>query len=36
MGPVARPVFTWNHDVVMRQSGKGLAAELGTTLMLHR
>ncbi len=35
MGPVARPVFTWNHDIVMRQGGHGLAAALGATLMLH-
>lgn len=23
--PIARPVFAWNHDVVMRQGGEGLA-----------
>ncbi len=34
-GPIARPAFAWNHDVVMRQGGKGLAAELGATLLLH-
>jgi uncharacterized protein YndB with AHSA1/START domain len=34
-GPLARPAFSWNHDVVMRQGGKGLAAELGATLLLH-
>jgi uncharacterized protein YndB with AHSA1/START domain len=34
LGPVARPAFAWNHDVVMRQGGKGLAAELGATLLL--
>ncbi|MGB0098558.1 MAG: SRPBCC family protein [Solirubrobacteraceae bacterium] len=33
--PLARPVFSWNHDFVMRQGGHGLAAELGTTLLLH-
>ena len=35
LGPLARPAFSWNHDVVMRQGGKGLAAELGATLLLH-
>ena len=34
-GILARPAFAWNHDVVMRQGGKGLAAELGATLLLH-
>lgn len=35
LGPVARPAFTWNHDVVMRQGGRGLAAELGAKLLAH-
>jgi uncharacterized protein YndB with AHSA1/START domain len=34
-GPLARPAFAWNHDIVMRQGGHGLAAELGTRLLLH-
>ena len=34
-GPLARPAFTWNHDLVMRQGGEGLAAELGVRLLLH-
>jgi uncharacterized protein YndB with AHSA1/START domain len=34
-GPLARPAFRWNHDVVMRQGGEGLAAELGVRLLLH-
>jgi hypothetical protein len=34
-GPLARPAFSWNHDIVMRLGGKGLAAELGATLLLH-
>ncbi|HWF35360.1 MAG TPA: hypothetical protein VG295_08300, partial [Solirubrobacteraceae bacterium] len=34
-GPIARPAFAWNHDLVMRQGGRGLAAELGTTLLLY-
>jgi len=25
LGPVARPLFAWNHDVVMRWGGGGLA-----------
>jgi uncharacterized protein YndB with AHSA1/START domain len=34
-GPLARPAFAWNHDLVMRQGGRGLAVELGATLELH-
>jgi uncharacterized membrane protein len=34
-GPIARPAFSWNHDIVMRQGGEGLAEELGATLLLH-
>ncbi|MDQ6777227.1 MAG: SRPBCC family protein [Actinomycetota bacterium] len=34
-GALARPAFAWNHDLVMRQGGKGLATELGATLLLH-
>ncbi len=33
LGPVARPVFAWNHDVVMRQGGEGLARLLGVRLL---
>ena len=25
LSPAARPLFAWNHDVVMRQGGEGLA-----------
>jgi hypothetical protein len=35
MGPIARPAFAWNHDLVMRQGGVGLARELGVTLIAH-
>jgi uncharacterized protein YndB with AHSA1/START domain len=35
LGPLARPAFSWNHDLVMRQGGQGLAAELGATLLAH-
>jgi uncharacterized protein YndB with AHSA1/START domain len=34
LAPVARPVFAWNHDVVMRQGGEGLARRLGATLLV--
>ena len=33
LAPVARPVFAWNHDVVMRQGGEGLARLLGARLL---
>jgi hypothetical protein len=28
LAPLARPVFAWNHDVVMRWGGEGLARRL--------
>ena len=31
--PVARPLFAWNHDAVMRQGGEGLARLLGAPLL---
>jgi hypothetical protein len=31
--PVARPVFRWNHNVVMHQGGRGLADLLGARLL---
>ena len=31
--PIARPVFRWNHNVVMHQGGTGLAALLGARLL---
>ena len=33
VAPVARPVFAWNHDVLMRQGGEGLARWLGARLV---
>ena len=33
LGPVARPVFEYNHDVVMRWGGEGLARRLGCRLL---
>jgi uncharacterized protein YndB with AHSA1/START domain len=35
VGPVARPAFAWNHDIVMRQGAKGIARELGARLLAH-
>jgi hypothetical protein len=34
-GPLPRPAFVWNHDVVMRQGGIGLARKLGARLILN-
>ncbi len=33
LAPLARPIFEWNHDVVMRQGGEGLARLLGARLV---
>lgn len=33
LAPVARPVFAWNHDHVMRAGGEGLARLLGARLL---
>jgi uncharacterized protein YndB with AHSA1/START domain len=35
LSPVARPVFAWNHDVVMRWGGEGLARRVGGRLLAH-
>jgi hypothetical protein len=29
LAPIARPLFEWNHDVLMRWGGEGLAKLLG-------
>jgi carbon monoxide dehydrogenase subunit G len=34
LAPVARPVFDWNHDQLMREGGQGLARRLGVELDL--
>lgn len=34
LAPLARPVFAWNHDVVMGWGGEGLARSLGVSLLL--
>jgi hypothetical protein len=31
LSPIARPIFSWNHNVVMRWGGEGLAKQLGTS-----
>jgi hypothetical protein len=31
--PVARPIFEYNHDTVMRWGGEGLARRLGSNLL---
>lgn len=33
LAPIARPLFKWNHDYVMRQGGEGLAAVLNAHLV---
>jgi uncharacterized protein YndB with AHSA1/START domain len=33
IAPVARPLFEWNHDVVMRQGADGLSRLLGAPLL---
>jgi hypothetical protein len=32
LAPLARPVFEWNHDYVMRQGGEGLRRRLGSVM----
>ena len=34
LAPLARPLFAWNHDVVMRHGGEGLARLLGARLLV--
>ncbi len=33
LAPVARPVFEWNHDWVMKRGGEGIAELLGCRLL---
>ena len=33
VAPIARPFFSWNHNVVMGWGGEGLAKRLGATLL---
>ncbi len=34
--PVARPVFTWNHDALIREAAQSLARRLDAELELPR
>ncbi len=33
LAPVARPVFEWNHEAIMRWGGEGIARRLGCRLL---
>ena len=33
LAPLARPLFEWNHNAVMRRGGEGLAGLLGARLL---
>jgi uncharacterized protein YndB with AHSA1/START domain len=33
LAPIAKPIFAWNHDWVMRNGGTGLASLLGCELL---
>jgi hypothetical protein len=33
LAPIARPVFNWNHDVVMNWGARGLATRLGADVV---
>src|SRR5262249_13137975 len=33
LAPVARPLFEWNHDVLMAEGGRGVARPLGAELL---
>jgi hypothetical protein len=35
IAPVAKPLFAWNHDVVMRQGAEGLARLLDAPLLVR-
>jgi hypothetical protein len=35
LGPLARPAFVWNHNLVMGRGGEGLARQLGVRLLAH-
>jgi hypothetical protein len=34
LAPLARPIFAWNHDYVMRRGGEGLKIRLGRVMNL--
>ncbi|HYH60778.1 MAG TPA: hypothetical protein VD766_02830, partial [Solirubrobacterales bacterium] len=35
LAPIAKPLFRWNHDWVMRNGGEGLAWKLGARLLFN-
>lgn len=35
LAPVARPLFKWNHDVVMGWGAEGLSKQLGVNVIRH-
>lgn len=35
LAPIAKPLFKWNHDVVMRWGGEGLGHRLGDGIQKH-
>ena len=35
IAPIARPFFSWNHNVVMGWGGEGLAKRVGAPLLLE-
>lgn len=36
LAPLARPAFSWNHDKIMREGGRALAAHLGVKLLASK
>ena len=33
LAPIFKPIFRWNHDVIMKRGGEGLAKKLGAVLL---
>lgn len=33
LAPIAKPLFVWNHDILMKRGGQGLAERLGCELI---
>jgi uncharacterized protein YndB with AHSA1/START domain len=36
LAPLARPVFVWNHDTIMKEGGRAIAAHLGVRLLAYK
>lgn len=36
IAPLAKPLFRWNHDAIMRKGGEGLAKKIGAELLENR